>query len=867
MAALVSVASGNWSASGTWATIDPVSFLDKIPNGGSFTSSLSATPVVSASFTPGAITVDGIGVCIHYLINTSGSMTVYLDQANTPVPGTTVTVNAVDLGVADISGQPRGWVFFKFPAPVTLLAATAYTIKATGAGSSTIALTTNSTICRFLRTTTKTAVPAAADLIFIIGETTGTGTGNDIAVTMDLTTPVAFGHINIGRRGTLTYAPFGYLKTVGEFFVGGGGTFNIGSSVTPHSTPASLELACPTNVSFGFEAKTGSTINIYGVPRTIKTYISSTAFAGTSTITVDDVTGWLIGQVIVVATTSKTTAQSEKRTITNISGNVVTLDSALTFDHERSTYVKAEVINLTSNIKIFGTSATIQSYIAFWVSNLNCHYAEFFYLGSNTTNKRGITLSSNIASTANNFKSNSLHDFFIEGMGAVIPGPYNLNFSGNCVYATQSSGINVSAATIGKAIVINGNTLISCSLSGSSTDHIIYIQFFEDLTLTNNTVVGGGTSAKSGIRLTAVTTSATPVSLDGNTIHSTGGPGFSFTLANCFATINIANMTIYRVGGNGINMLGLQPKFDFTFDNLVLFGGTNYNMTLEDIAYGNLTIKNSNIFSDPAYPTAYGISLINAPLVVDRLNIINTKIVDHSNNSIYMASGYARLNVYAYNSILPRIGVANSNRLLIFASERHNQIADNYYYAYIGSTAVKDPYIFPPGTTSSMRILPYGQNVSLAIIGSYKVPCLAGQTVDASIKIRYSKTGDDAIPGGSNIGPFRITGFLIGLFVKQNYKLGYNQDTMLAECTAPANTGNWETVSGSVTPIDDGVLDFAIGIANAFENQGWINAGDFIATGGKFNTEITNDGTMVYTSGGTDTITRNVVIRRRRKIL
>jgi hypothetical protein len=87
------------------------------------------------------------------------------------VAGTEVTVNVTDFNDANTTDIDGGWYFFKFSSPVTLAAATSYSVavKASGTGLVGVYGSTATNPNRYLRTTT-TQAPAAGDDRIVTGE-------------------------------------------------------------------------------------------------------------------------------------------------------------------------------------------------------------------------------------------------------------------------------------------------------------------------------------------------------------------------------------------------------------------------------------------------------------------------------------------------------------------------------------------------------------------------------------------------------------------------------------------------------------------------------------------------------------------------
>jgi hypothetical protein len=115
MANLILKTDGNLSSVSTFASVDTTSTQT---SGGS-SAAVTTSFQTSSTFTPGAITIDGIAIWTFDVPGSTGTITVALDQAGGTVTGTSVTANVTDL-------QPYTWNFFKFGGSVTLLAATAY---------------------------------------------------------------------------------------------------------------------------------------------------------------------------------------------------------------------------------------------------------------------------------------------------------------------------------------------------------------------------------------------------------------------------------------------------------------------------------------------------------------------------------------------------------------------------------------------------------------------------------------------------------------------------------------------------------------------------------------------------------------------
>lgn len=280
MSVLISCATGNFTTAGTWALVDSTSYS----NSETTNVALLTSYTTSSTFTPGAITIDGIAVKLAIRVGTTGTMTIALDQATADVAGTVVTINCSDLPVAASSTLEGGWIFFKFAAPVTLAGATAYGVKGKTSNASQVSLfiTAGTNYSRALRTTT-TQAPVAGDDMIVMGEHTGAGTGNSFVVTMNETATTDYGSntnstvtpaIAVCKRGTLSYGVAAstnyYLKLSGHLIVYSAGEFDIGTVGTeiPRNSTAVLEFDPAADGDMGLIARNGSICTIQGLSRT-----------------------------------------------------------------------------------------------------------------------------------------------------------------------------------------------------------------------------------------------------------------------------------------------------------------------------------------------------------------------------------------------------------------------------------------------------------------------------------------------------------------------------------------------------------------------------------------------------------------------
>ena len=142
------------------------------------------------------------------------------------------------------------------------------------------------------------------------------------------------------------------LTARGTIAVTTGGTFNWGSvdSPIPSSVSAKIVLnysSTPSNHRHIF-ACNGGNISMYSeLQKTRNTFLTLSANALDTQITVNDVTNWLIGDKLIIEPDTTTMTREHITTISNIAGNVVTLNKPLNFSRLSATRIGNFSSNLT----------------------------------------------------------------------------------------------------------------------------------------------------------------------------------------------------------------------------------------------------------------------------------------------------------------------------------------------------------------------------------------------------------------------------------------------------------------------------------------------------------------------------------------
>jgi hypothetical protein len=202
-------------------------------------------------------------------------------------------------------------------------------------------------------------IPAAGDKVTI-------ERGKEVI--LDTSTPALAGlHI----EGKLSFANTADVELTTEWIMIHG-ELAIGTEAAPHTRKATITLTdnVKSEEMAGMGDRgimiSGGTLNLHGDRKNTWTKLSATAAAGSNSIQVLNASGWRVGDEIVLASTDYDPRQAERRTISAISGNSITLDKKLDYMHfGKITFEvdeRGEVGLLTRNIKIQASADAEQSF-------------------------------------------------------------------------------------------------------------------------------------------------------------------------------------------------------------------------------------------------------------------------------------------------------------------------------------------------------------------------------------------------------------------------------------------------------------------------------------------------------------------------
>jgi len=793
MSRLVSVATGFFLTDTTWGVVSG----DGVVDSEAASTAISTSALTTPSFTAGGgDTINGVALKLSArAASPSGTFTVTLRNVTLSLDLTSVTVN-----VSDLPSSGNGWQYFKFSSGQPIDPVTDYAVKVVcSATGSQVTLFRSSTTNDFskLLVTDQNQYVAAGDQLLICGELTGAGTGNSFTVTMDNSDTTIFGAtsytdgVSVNNRGTLAYSTDGmvnyHLKYAGRFSVYGGGTFNIGTSGdrVPSGWTATLEMSVSTNVDTGLVIQNGGTFNAYGQTITAyQTLLNTDEAAAATVLGVVSTSGWANGDEIAIASTTRTASQHEKRTISTVdSATQVTVTSGLTNAHSGTSPTQAEVIHLTRNVKILGTSATLQGYVWFDdTSTVVCDSVQFKWMGSGTTNKRGVDIQTTTGNCT--ITGCSFHEFSVSSStGVFVSGSTSNNIAiSNCViWGIAAKGIDVSAATTGASISITNIFAVGADVGFNILDLGITLTGCAAPSCTSNGFVIGEAGARTN-------------SFDNLSTHSCGST--SFLLGNNKEGL-FTNITSWRSSGSGFGINGASSS-DPVIDGLTVFGNTTNNVL---IAAGySATFRNIVASGDTSFSTTSGISCsVNSRVVVENstfgvatgIKTAHTQDVLLSNNGPFVF----RDCLFESATEISITATVQGNLGGVF-SQRHDQTNGLHKRYTVYGNATTETTTFNTASPSE-KLSPLSSTIKFRS-SVMRVAVASGSTVTISVYVRKDTSYNGAAPR---------------LRILANPALGINFDADATVDTFTAAADTWEQLTGTTAAAgDDGVMEFVVDV-------------------------------------------------------
>lgn len=825
MANLLCESNINFTSS-SWKAIDSISFNNSEASSSNTTTSF----VASSASTPGAITVEGIMIKYRYLVNNTGTLTVelYNSTGAASVTGTSVTINVSDLAMQLLSGNVNtgGFIYLKFPSPVTLLAATLYSVRIKSSVNGSVSINTSTGTNWSIGLVTSTnAAPASSDLLFIAAPFTTISTPAVITCTFNNTTSTVFGSIEVGGYAKLILE--NNASTDYQFKIANGGLFKCTlNSETEFGTSSSrinasssflLELQSTGLASNGLIVKTSAKFTMFGAQKIRKAKLTANSIVGATSLTTNVSTEWKNGDNIVFANTIRSasaTALCERKALTaDASGTSLTI-TAMANAKSGTAPIQCDIGNVTSNAKIYGTSTTSTIYIKVGeritgnISYFNVDNVEFRYLGGNTADKYGITLYGQSSSSVVDIIDCAFHDGATSnGYSINIPAGLfsdNYTITGNVIYGGYiglSLGNGVTGTMYDGTKKFNDNLLIGQNNRGMFLYFSSKHNYLFEL---KNNIVSGATHYSLDLSVLVDLTTE----IDGNITYGGARAGMYINIQNS----TIKNCTSYLNNGVGIH---IDRCNNITLDTGTLFGNSN-NM---QITGADNIIKNYSIQSNSTYTTAYGIYL-GAVNFVSAINIIfdNCSIgtsTSHTGGVIFVQQepflAIFRNSLFG-GSVIVAPNNGNWGDFSKISFQKFNQTSDSHRVVKSGFGIIYSDTVIYDSSPISQRLIPSSSLRKLKST-TFQIAVASGSTATVSAKVRKSVIGDGTAYNGNQPR----------LILKANptaHGSAYNSDIVCA--TASAAAGTWETLSYTLpSAVTDNVgMEFYV---DCDGTTGWIN--------------------------------------------
>lgn len=307
--------------------------------------------------------------------------------------------------------------------------------------------------------------PTSADTVTIL---------NTHTVTLD-TTGCVCNTLTINSGGTLTASTTASWDLTSQKAITNNGTVtcDISSNVAVIGAIKYNASLSSTVADQEFSFGEAATVTLKGYSRKRITNLSSGISAGATSATVDDATGWQIGDVIVFATTQayNATPRTDKVTLTSVAGGNIGWTGGITYDHASGGYVGNFSSNLTVGPysasgqgrtvwkKSYGTTVNQKTMdnVLFYGGGMNQYqgYGAFSVGGGNGT----MTVDPKLAITNSAFLDGLTVAYFSHAYSTYQA---QASFTGNVIY---TASVSVAPTPCG-AVLINSNNALNVDSSG-----------------------------------------------------------------------------------------------------------------------------------------------------------------------------------------------------------------------------------------------------------------------------------------------------------------------------------------------------------------------------------------------------------------
>lgn len=829
MAILTNIATGNFTSSSTWAQVESTTWANTLALQETGVTALTTVFQSSVNFTvPSPTTLQGLLLKLGSRVATAGNTVtarIFNATGSVAVANTTVTIDVLDMpnGVA--------WVYFKFPASASLVAATNYQIQILSnvAGSASFQRkTATAANWTFGLVTTTAAAPAAADQLLVQGENSAFNTFQTLTVTVDNTAATVFGpnvagaaSIEVSGKGVLSYttaaATNSQLVLDGNLVVNQDGIFRMGqiSAPIPASSTASLIFDVASNVQYGILHRVGGIIQTYGATKTTKTTLASNSGPGSLSLTTNDTTSWSSGDVIALAATVRgQIAQAETVTLSGPAVGATVPVSATSNLHDgnaSATSARAHVINLSRSVKIKGISTTLQTYFTTGASGtISCNYTEFQYLGSAVAGTRGIE--GNITAGTFEFVGCSFENFEVTGScGIVLNLATSIANVQNCVFyrnAQMAVGMLTTPITLtGNTVTVNDCVAIGGTAMGATA---LYNLTVNSGTYTNLVASGGSVSGM----IVQSTGTASTLTMNNWTAYNCTSANIQFNTISELTDSDalLTNVISYRSAAEGI---AIGSSVTGAAINTEINGGRIFGNATRGITAGfvfSCNFKNLLIYNEVGYDQPNGVVMNNH---VENTYFDSCEIgvaLPHSTSDVRDVCPRNEHIMFFRNCLFGSTtefsNLSNYTPQSYIGSARHDQVA-GVHKMFKKFGIITSDSTFYKVQSPSQRLTP-SDAANKLLSQEKRIAIPSGQGASVSVWVRKSVIGDGAAYNGNEVQ----------LKLLADPALGIASDTIIAT-SSPFSNGDFELITGSIPTItDNGVARV---VATCDGTSGWIN--------------------------------------------
>lgn len=757
MATLLSITDGgNMMTASTWGVVEPTSFQGS-PTVATTTTLASINQFTATAFTlASAVTLSGVALQLSGRVAApTGTFNVQLYNVTSSTIVGQVTINVSDLPNSNgVGANHIDWIYFKFASPTTTVAGNSYVIRFQASVLSQVSIyyTTATTNVNRALVTTTTQAPVTGDVLIVAGQYTAAATNANTTVIMNDTGTIQTSTVWISPKGILRYVTGSTvtLSCAGHVVVGVGGILNIGTSVGPITSTATLNMVCVSALQYSIFVY--GTMTTQGVTKTIASKLASDVAAGATSSTSTTSTGWKSGDIVIVPSTTRTYTEFEILTLNADAVGTALSHGAYVNAHggNSTTFVQADIANGTRNITIRSSDATFRTNIQmFALSTTSFYYTTFQNLGTvAAVTNSGICV---------NALTSGLGSFDFQGN--VVTATSGLTTSANCAMFTvndtattisnnlfYSLGWSTSNTTLSISGINNGNYIIGC-LSSAGT--------------LNSTFMGSNNVYASNLNYTQLGFYNNSTN---NLFYSNSNYGLYYTgVGSAINNTGMNNFKIWRNNTYGM-LLGSNPGNKTTintFDSIYMFGNNLNHIlptvtarTSAKILFSNSYFYGGTTFVTPTLITSASINNIDAwyfnncyfgysdsnltssPFSTAVISLVSTGQSFNFNNCYFNLP----------DVVLTNTGISNTNAQTGFVSTNHNGVTGSNKLWHNNGTLSTDLTIYNT-TSPSLRMTPVTASYKLPTTNN-KIPVKAGQTCTISVKIRKSTATDGTQYGG-----------------------------------------------------------------------------------------------------------------------